>query len=169
MEAPARAAATRRCEACARQNGCANFVHDAGAQRCVLLPHVPHHQHELYKTYGAEERGLTVRYGGLLVPNPETVAGVYSIAPVEAGAGAGHCRDWELDVPSNSGQLLTEGRLVSVEQRTAPSRRSRCSRPLDAHAADGGARGAEFYGSGKHIQNGQWEGAPFQTPNEYLQ
>mgnify|MGYP001254485188 CR=1 FL=1 len=56
-----------------------------------------------------------MRYGGLLVPNPETVAGVYSIAPVEAGAGAGHCRDWELDVPSDSGQLLTEGRLVSVE------------------------------------------------------
>ena len=172
MEAPARAAATRRdcCEACARQNGCANFVHDAGAQRCVLLPHVPHHQHELYKTYGAEERGLTVRYGGLLVPNPETVAGVYSIAPVEAGAGAGHCRDWELDVPSDSGQLLTEGRLVSVEQEDGTFAtievlpgRSTLTPPMGVHAA------LEFYGSGKHIQNGQWEGAPFQTPNEYLQ
>jgi hypothetical protein len=172
VEAPARAAATRRdcCEACARQNGCANFVHDAGAQRCVLLPHVPHHQHELYKTYGAEERGKTVRYGGLLVPNPETVAGVYSIAPVEAGAGAGHCRDWELDVPSDSGQLLTEGRLVSVEQEDGTFAtievlpgRSTLTPPMGVHAA------LEFYGSGKHIQNGQWEGAPFQTPNEYLQ
>ena len=136
----------------------------------MLLPHVPHHQHELYKTYGAEERGLTVRYGGLLVPNPETVAGVYSIAPVEAGAGAGHCRDWELDVPSNSGQLLTEGRLVSVEQEDGTFAtievlpgRSTLTPPMGVHAA------LEFYGSGKHIQNGQWEGAPFQTPNEYLQ
>ena len=136
----------------------------------MLLPHVPHHQHELYKTYGAEERGLTVRYGGLLVPNPETVAGVYSIAPVEAGAGAGHCRDWELAVPSDSGQLLTEGRLVSVEQEAGAFAtievlpgRSTLTPPMGVHAA------LEFYGSGKHIQNGQWEGAPFQTPNEYLQ
>ena len=113
---------------------------------------------------------MTVRYGGLLVPNPETVAGVYSIAPVEAGAGAGHCRDWELDVPSDSGQLLTEGRLVSVEQEDGTFAtievlpgRSTLTPPMGVHAA------LEFYGSGKHIQNGQWEGAPFQTPNEYLQ
>ena len=124
----------------------------------------------LKKVTTAEERGLTVRYGGLLVPNPETVAGVYSIAPVEAGAGAGHCRDWELDVPSDSGQLLTEGRLVSVEQEDGTFAtievlpgRSTLTPPMGVHAA------LEFYGSGKHIQNGQWEGAPFQTPNEYLQ
>ena len=93
-----------------------------------------------------------------------------SIAPVEAGAGAGHCRDWELDVPSDSGQLLTEGRLVSVEQEDGTFAtievlpgRSTLTPPMGVHAA------LEFYGSGKHIQNGQWEGAPFQTPNEYLQ
>ena len=40
--------------------------------------------------------------------------------------------------------------------------RSTLTPPMGVHAA------LEFYGSGKHIQNGQWEGAPFQTPNEYL-
>ena len=137
-------AATRRdcCEACARQNGCANFVHDAGAQRCVLLPHVPHHQHELYKTYGAEERGMTVRYGGLLVPNPETVAGVSPSRPSRrapargtAATGSSTCRRTAASSSPRAARLRRAGGRHLRDDRGAP-------RPLDAHAADGGARGA---------------------------
>ena len=133
----------------------------------MLLRHVEFVQHELAKVFSPEEEQMTRRYEGQLAPSARTTAGTYTIETVEVDAGPGHCLDY-MTTFENGPELLTRGRIVSVEQEdgtfveveVVPGS-STLTPPMSVYEA------LEFYGAGKHLESPAWEGPPFVSPNEF--